>query len=146
MFNGQWFEINNRYYSIIKLQGIKDATLLKSTLKDYEGVVFVDKVADVSQQIGEFRGHLIVIYAFALASAMMVFWLRYGLFDAFIAVSRPVLAMLIALLLSAWFLDGLTIFNYVAGILILALGLDYCVFYAEHGSCKRLPLLRSYQR
>lgn len=140
LFNGQWFEINNRYYSIIKLQGIKDATLLKSTLKDYEGVVFVDKVADVSQQIGEFRGHLIVIYAFALASAMMVFWLRYGLFDAFIAVSRPVLAMLIALLLSAWFLDGLTIFNYVAGILILALGLDYCVFYAEHGSCKKITL------
>lgn len=140
LFYDQWFEINNRYYSIIKLRGINDTVMLKNSLTDYNGTVFVDKVAAVSEQIGKFREHLVVIYFFALAAAMIVFWLRYGVINALVAVSRPVLAMLVALTLSAWLFDGLTVFNYVAGILILALGLDYCVFYAEHGSCEKITL------
>ena len=140
LFNGQWFEINNRYYTIIKLQGINDGRMIKNSLSDFNQVVFVDKVTAVSEQIGQFRHHLVLIYALALTAAMFVFYLRYGLINAFTAVSRPVIAMLVALAVSAWFFGNLSVFNYVAGILILALGLDYCVFYAEHGSCEKITL------
>ncbi|KAA1153684.1 hypothetical protein EU510_07770 [Pseudoalteromonas sp. FUC4] len=140
LFTDQWVEINSRYYSIIKLQGINDPKMLERTLNSYKDVVFVDKVLAVSEQVGLFRHHLILIYGLALGAAMLVFWLRYGLLNAFIAVSRPAIAMVIALVISAWFFDGLSVFNYVAGILILALGLDYCVFYAEHGLCEKITL------
>lgn len=140
LFADQWLQIDNRYYSVIKLQGIDNPTVLKNTIKDYNDVVFVDKVESVTDQIGQFTGQLVFIYIFALSAAMVVFWLRYGLLNACIAVSRPLIAIAIALLLSAWFYDALTVFNYVAGILILALGLDYCVFYAEHGLCEKITL------
>jgi len=140
LFTDQWVEINSRYYSIIKLQGINDPKMLERTLNNYKDVVFVDKVLAVSEQVGLFRHHLVLIYIFALGAAMLVFCLRYGLLNAFIAVSRPAIAIVIALVISAWFFDSLSVFNYVAGILILALGLDYCVFYAEHGLCEKITL------
>ncbi|MGO2011024.1 MAG: MMPL family transporter [Pseudoalteromonas sp.] len=140
LFTNQWLQVNNRFYSIIKLQNITNTASLKSISNDYKEVVFVDKVAEVSEQIGQFRQHLTFIYILALAAAMLVFWLRYGFVSASIAISRPIIAIVVALALSAGFFGSLTVFNYVAGILILALGLDYCVFYAEHGNCKKITL------
>lgn len=140
LFNNQWAQVNDRFYSIIKLQGITNTTALKSLSSDYNEVTFVDKVAEVSEQIGKFRQHLVFIYCLALAAAMLVFWFRYGFINASVALSRPIIAIVIALALSACFFGSLTVFNYVAGILILALGLDYCVFYAEHGDCEKITL------
>ncbi len=45
-----------------------------------------------------------------------------------------------ALIVSYYIQQNLNIFNLVAGILILALGLDYSVFYAEHGFAKKVTL------
>ncbi|KPH95939.1 hypothetical protein AMS58_04495 [Pseudoalteromonas porphyrae] len=140
LFNDQWLQINGRFYSIIKLKGINDSKEIDRILNNYSEVVFVDKVSAVGKQIGQFRHHLILIYALALIAAMLVFWLRYGVINAITAVSRPVIAMIIALAMSALFFGSLSVFNYVAGILILALGLDYCVFYAEHGHCEKITL------
>ncbi|MCQ8878448.1 MMPL family transporter [Pseudoalteromonas shioyasakiensis] len=140
LFTNQWLQIENRFYSVIKLKSLQNESAVKTLANTYAGVFLIDKVADISEQIGQFRQQLIFIYALALAAAMAIFWLRYGLLNAFVAVTRPLIAVLVALILSTWFYGSLTVFNYVAGILILALGLDYCVFYAEHGLCKKITL------
>ncbi len=140
LFTNQWLQIQHRYYSVIKLKSLQNTSTVKSLANTYTDVFFIDKVAGISEQIGQFRLQLIFIYALALTMAMAIFWLRYGLLNAFFAVTRPLIAVLVALILSTWFYGSLTVFNYVAGILILALGLDYCIFYAEHGLCKKITL------
>ncbi|MGS0535644.1 MMPL family transporter [Pseudoalteromonas sp. SaAl2] len=140
LFTNQWLQIENRFYSVIKLKSLQNTSSVKSLANTYTDVFFIDKVAGISEQIGQFRLQLIFIYALALTMAMAIFWLRYGLLNAFVAVTRPLIAVLVALILSTWFYGSLTVFNYVAGILILALGLDYCIFYAEHGLCKKITL------
>ncbi|MDN3377548.1 MULTISPECIES: MMPL family transporter [unclassified Pseudoalteromonas] len=140
LFTNQWLQIQHRYYSVIKLKSLQNTSTVKSLANTYTDVFFIDKVAGISEQIGQFRLQLIFIYALALTMAMAIFWLRYGLLNAFVAVTRPLIAVLVALILSTWFYGSLTVFNYVAGILILALGLDYCIFYAEHGLCKKITL------
>ncbi|OUS72230.1 hypothetical protein B5G52_08055 [Pseudoalteromonas sp. A601] len=140
LFTNQWLQIQHRYYSVIKLKSLQNTSSVKSLANTYTDVFFIDKVAGISEQIGQFRLQLIFIYALALTMAMAIFWLRYGLLNAFVAVTRPLIAVLVALILSTWFYGSLTVFNYVAGILILALGLDYCIFYAEHGLCKKITL------
>lgn len=140
LFTNQWLQIENRFYSVIKLKSLQNTSSVKSLANTYTDVFFIDKVAGISEQIGQFRLQLIFIYALALTIAMAIFWLRYGLLNAFVAVTRPLIAVLVALILSTWFYGSLTVFNYVAGILILALGLDYCIFYAEHGLCKKITL------
>ena len=140
LFTNQWLQSLDRYYSVIKLKRVKNSSRLKTLANSNPNVFFIDKVADVSKQIKQFRQQLVLIYAFSLAAAMIIFWLRYGLLNAFIAMTRPLIAILIALIVSTWFYGSLTVFNYVAGILILALGLDYCIFYAEHGLSKKITL------
>ncbi|MFY8328020.1 MMPL family transporter [Pseudoalteromonas sp. ZZD1] len=140
LFANQWLQIQGRYYSVIKLKNLQNPSTVKTLANTYSDVFFIDKIADISEQIGQFRQQLIFIYAFALAAAMAIFWLRYGFLNAFVAVTRPLIAVVVALIVSTWFYGSLTVFNYVAGILILALGLDYCVFYAEHGLCKKITL------
>ncbi|KPZ60665.1 hypothetical protein AN391_00277 [Pseudoalteromonas sp. P1-13-1a] len=139
-FSDQWLQLEDRYYSVIKLKSLQNASTVKALANTHVDVFFIDKVADISEQIGQFRQQLIFIYALALVAAMAIFWLRYDFLNAFVAVTRPLIAVLVALILSTCFYGSLTVFNYVAGILILALGLDYCVFYAEHGLCKKITL------
>ncbi|MBQ4833472.1 MMPL family transporter [Pseudoalteromonas sp. MMG010] len=140
MYANQWLVQSAHFFSVIKLANITDVNVLKHDLSTYEGTSFIDKVGLVSEQIGQFKNQLIGIYLLALLGALIVFTKRYGFSRAVLAVSRPVIAMLLALLCSLLVFEQLSIFNYVAGILILALGLDYCVFYAEHGCCEKITL------
>ena len=84
-----------------------------------------------------FSQQLVWLLMAAIIAAFAVFIWRYGFYAAVLGVITPVFSILVAFLLSQVIQESLNIFNLVAGLLIIALGLDYSVFYAEHGLVKK---------
>lgn len=140
LFNNQFISENDRYYSVIRLSGLNDMTAIEGSLVNFENVYVVNKVEDISQQIAQFRTLLSYVLLMALFAAWLVFTLRFDMKAASAAIFIPGLSIVISLAISVFVQGDLNIFNMVASILILALGLDYSVYYAEHGFQKTITL------
>lgn len=124
---------NNTYYSMIKFAGIREVNALSQGLNKLENATFVDKLADTEAELGTFRLVLAYIFMTACLAGLVIFYFRYGFKKACYGVAVPASAFAISLAISAISQGNLTLFNLAAGLVILALGLDYSIFYAEHG-------------
>lgn len=133
IFKHLWLQDNENYYSMIKFAGIKNSHNLSLELNVLNNSTFVDKLADTESELAIFRLVLGFIFIIACLTGLVVFYFRYGINQACIGVIAPASAFIIALGISALIQGNLTLFNLAAGLVILALGLDYSIFYAEHG-------------
>lgn len=138
-FKNKWLEDNGSYYSIVRFSNITNVTALANALTPLDNrlfvdnTIFVDTLADTERELSLFREVLLLVFAVAFATAFVVFTFRYGWQRACIGALVPVIAFSVALALSQLIQGHLNLFNVAAGLVILALGLDYSVFYAEHG-------------
>jgi len=133
MFKHLWLEDEGTVYSVIRFSGINDVTTLSNRLASLEQSVFVDTLADAERDLSRFRQVMLIVFAIAFVAAFFVFTIRYGWKKALVGVLVPVMAFSIAMLVSGLIQTTVNLFNVAAGLVILALGLDYSVFYAEHG-------------
>jgi predicted exporter len=133
VFKHLWLQENGKYYSVIKFAGISDIDTLSLKLSVLKNSIFVDKLADTEAELATFRLVLALIFIAACLAGLTVFYCRYGFKRACYGVAVPASSFVIALALSAITQGDLTLFNLAAGLVILALGLDYSIFYAEHG-------------
>lgn len=140
LFSPQWIQHNNQYYSLVRLSGIKDLNSLNLISDSIDKSNLIDKANRVSVQMSQFKLNLVYILLAAFTAALVLFSWRYGIRTASLGLLTPFVSLIFALLLSYIFQQQLNIFNFIAGILILALGLDYSVFYAEHGMNKKITL------
>ncbi len=132
-FGQLWRQDANYYYALVRFSGINDVPTLANELSALEHSIFVDKLAETEVELGLFRTVLAVVFLMACIAALIVFTVRYGIKKALCGIFVPAFAFASALVLSDLLQDSLTLFNLAAGLVILALGLDYSVFYAEHG-------------
>jgi len=147
MYQSQWLPHENKFYSVVRLSGVQSTAILTEISRQLTisasasgQVNLIDKAGSISAQLAQFSRHLTWVILAAVVAALLVFISRYGLQVALLAVATPLFSLMLALLASFYLQTYLTIFNLVAGILILALGLDYSVFYAEHGLHKKVTL------
>lgn len=147
MYQSQWLTHDNQFYSVVRLAGVQNTVALTEISQQlltapgsFGQVNLIDKAGSISSQLAQFSQHLTWVILAAVIAALLVFISRYGLKVALLAVATPLFSLMLALLCSFYLQASLTIFNLVAGILILALGLDYSVFYTEHGLHKKVSL------
>lgn len=102
-------------------------------LNNTKNVAVFDKTADVSVALAQYRQSLLwlLIIGFIVVAVVQIlkFGVRAGAFATFITVSSGLTALIISQLL----IGHLNIFNLLAVLLILALAIDYVIFYQEHG-------------
>ena len=133
IFQHLWITDTSYVYSLIRFSGISDIDSLSAQLLPFKNSKFMDKLADTEKELATFRIILTFVFIAACLAALIVFTIRYGLKKACYGVLIPASAFVFALTLSAVLQSNLTLFNLASGLIILALGLDYSVFYAEHG-------------
>lgn len=133
-------EIDNTYLSIISLYGIHDINAVKSmSLPD--NVMFIDYVDDISNILKQYReqSSLLIIFAYILIFSLLCF--RYGWYKAIFVFAPPLLAALSALGIALSIGIKINYFNSLAVILILGIGIDYSLFYAEQKSRAEYTML-----
>lgn len=134
-FRHLWLgDVGGQATSVVMVDGLSrpDAlAALRGASEGLQGVRWVDRTADFSQLLGHYRklmsGLLLVGVAFVFAAL----WLRYR-GQAWRVFAPTVLAALLTLGLLGLLGQPLQLFNILALMLLLGVGIDYGIFLVEH--------------
>lgn len=127
----QHFSIEQQTAAIVLLQQVSESALLQQAVAELATVYLLDPIADTNNSLGQLRGQLLIWLALALALSIAVLSWRRGVKAALATTLLLTLAIGAALYFSLWRQQQLNVFNLVAAILVLALALDYAVFFTS---------------
>ncbi|CAM2010960.1 MMPL family transporter [Acanthopleuribacter pedis] len=123
--------------SVVFLSGVSDIALLEHIEREFAAVSFVDKVRDTNNLFTRYR---VLAGQWVIAGYLLIYlllWFRYGLHRATLILTPPVLAALSVLLFFALSGKPLNLFGLLALLLVLGIGVDYALFFAETGRDRR---------
>lgn len=117
--------------SIVLLEGVEDVAALEVVAGRHAGVTIVDRARNVSELLSAYRVRVswLLLAGYGVVLAMLA--LRYGLMRSAIVLAAPVLAGAAALSTIALLGLPVNLFNVLALILVLGIGIDYTLFIAE---------------
>jgi len=119
--------------SVVRLQGRMDATL-KAQLSDladqYEHVFFIDRVDSISAVLRDYREQIFswLLVAYSIVICVLIWRYRANFWRIIVP---PVIASSIAFAAVIVLNDGYNLFNLIALILVLGIGLDMGIFMQE---------------
>ncbi|WP_017462211.1 MMPL family transporter [Dyella ginsengisoli] len=116
--------------SIVLPQGDDDAQL-QSAADRLPGVILVDKAASVSQLFGRYRRYASLWLFAAIMLVVPVFGWRYGWQRMLRVMLPPVAGIALALAALGYLGQPLTLFHWMALMLVLGVGANYAVFLHE---------------
>lgn len=121
----------NESASIVLLYGVRELDSLAAMAMDYPSVTVVNKASELSGLFGLYRVRVAQVLAAAYLIILAGLAMRYGLRGAAIVLIPPVFAGLIALIVISAMGETLNLFNFLAMILVLGIGIDFTLFLAE---------------
>ena len=116
---------------IVLLLKVKNVVGLKQGVLVLPGVYMLDPIADTNASLSALRSQLMLWLVLALALSILVLSWRRGLKAALASGLILLIACSAALLASLMLQQQLNVFNLIAAILVLALALDYAVFFTS---------------
>ena len=117
--------------SIILLYGLRDRASLSEALADFPSVGAMNKAQEMSILFGNYRVRVSWVLVAAYTIILLGLSTRYGLRRAAVLLIPPVFAGALALVIISFMGNSLNLFNYLAMILVLGIGIDFTLFLAE---------------
>jgi predicted exporter len=133
-FRHLWLGQTERGYAAIVLpQGVRDVASLAEAAVGLSGVTLVDKTGSVSRLFHDYRqwGALWLVGACTLVYAVLC--VRYRWRQAAVILIPTLLAMALALGILGYLGTPFTLFNLMALMLVLGVGVNYAIFLREGG-------------
>jgi len=123
--------------AIILLNEIKNNQAVQSFIAEQDDLTYLDKADEISAVFATYRMYIgkLLVAAYLLI-ALLLIW-RYGLKLGFLVIMPPVIAACVGLAVTSVVGIPITIFNLLALILILGIGIDYTLFFAEQKEMKK---------
>jgi len=138
-FSHLWLgNIGGSYTSIIAIEGINELQKLSSIDEDS---VFVDKVSKVSQLFEAYQTNTWRLLLIAISLIFMMLIFRYNIPKALLLISSPIIAISIAVTAIILLGEQINLFNTLALFLVIGIGIDYGLFFAEAGKTRPGTLL-----
>jgi predicted exporter len=120
--------------TVLLLSGVRDPQAIAAAFEDRPGVTLVDRAAVLSQLFAGYRIRIAWLLLVAYIGILALLAFRYGASRSFALVWPPVVSGALALGLLAMLGVSLNLFNLLALILVLGVGIDFTLFLAEaHG-------------
>ena len=117
--------------SLVLPQGDTSSALLHKAATDLPGVTLVDKPAGISDLFGRYRRYASIWLLAAILLIVPVFGWRYGLRDVPRVLAPPVFGIGFTLAMLGYLHQPLTLFHWMALMLVLGVGANYAVFLRE---------------
>jgi predicted exporter len=117
----------------VALDGVRDVAALRALGEASEGVHLVDQVAALSALFGEHRRGTVALTLGAYVVVTALLQWRYGLRGGLMVMAPPFAAALAALGLLGLLGQPVSLFNIMALLLVLGIGVDYALFFRETG-------------
>jgi predicted exporter len=117
--------------SLVLPQGDVPSATLRGAAANLPGVTLVDKPASISDLFGRYRRYASVWLLAAIVLIVPVFAWRYGLRDVPRVLAPPVFGIALTLAMLGYLHQPLTLFHWMALMLVLGVGANYAVFLRE---------------
>ena len=131
-FRNRWLQTDaGTSASIMLLFGVQDVDGLAAVVADFPTVSIVNKGQELSTLFGNYRSRVIRVLIAAYLVILVGLSTRYGPLRAAVLLIPPVLAGLLALVVTSLAGETLNLFNFLAMILVLGIGIDFTLFIAE---------------
>lgn len=128
-FKSLWLgQIDKAYVAIVPISGINDLAALSDINSNAR---FVDKVGKVTEVFSQYRVQTTKLLLVALLLITLMLSVRYGLLKAITIVSAPLFSISVTVIALFFLGVNLTLFNTLALFLIIGIGIDYGLFFAE---------------
>ncbi|APW43100.1 MMPL family transporter [Rhodoferax saidenbachensis] len=131
----QWLgQVGDDYVSVVLIRGLSQRAqgqALQAAGEQVPGVRWVDRAADVSSLLGRFRSVIGWLLVLGHAVVWVALALRYGR-SAWRAWIPTVLASMACVAVQGWLGEPFQLFNLLALMLLLGVGVDYGIFLLEH--------------
>ncbi|MGQ2964396.1 MMPL family transporter [Methylophilus sp.] len=121
------------YAAIVQLQRSQDMPALQLATRDLAGVVLVDKPASVSQLLAQYRQWSAFWLLGAFALILLLLGIRYRWRRALLMLLPPLLAIFVTIGVLGYLGIIFTLFNMMALMLVLGVGVNYAIFLYEGG-------------
>lgn len=136
-----FFEEDGRWFGVVLLQGLTDTGPLAALASTWPMVEWVDIVGQTNQLLQEYRHGTIGLLVMAYLVIGALFSLRYGLRGALAILLPPLLSTLLTLAFCGWLGLPVSVFNMMALLLVLGIGIDAALFMRESGGKHYYTLL-----
>lgn len=123
---------DNEYSALILLKGIKDKEEIKSLCQQSSQLNYLNKADELSEIFAQYRVFIGYILGGAFLLILLLLRVRYSFRQALAIILPCLIACISALALSSGLGLALNLFNILALMLILGIGIDYSLFFAEH--------------
>ncbi|MGB1263390.1 MAG: MMPL family transporter [Cognaticolwellia sp.] len=118
-----WLELSQEPLSVANLRWISEQ----------ENVALFDTAGTVSGALSEYRHGVLWLLVSAFIAVTVILLVKYGIKAGALSSIATIGSALLALTFSQLLSNHLNIFNLLAVLLIIALAIDYVIFYHEHG-------------
>ncbi|ELA7316183.1 MMPL family transporter [Vibrio alginolyticus] len=124
-------KIKEKSATVVVLNQLQDSAVVKGFSKSQSDVVYLNKAEEISALFGEYRIKIMELLAAASAVIFLVLIKRYGLQHSCRVLLPSLIACACGLATAVAMGTTLNLFNLLGLVLILGIGIDYTLFFAE---------------
>ncbi|MCS0434277.1 MMPL family transporter [Vibrio diabolicus] len=124
-------KIKGKSATVVVLNQLQDSAVVKSFAKSQSDVVYLNKAEEISALFGEYRIKIMELLVAASAVIFLVLIKRYGLQHSWRVLLPSLIACACGLATAVAMGTTLNLFNLLGLVLILGIGIDYTLFFAE---------------
>ncbi len=120
----------------VVISNLRDPGVLRRLAEQRAGVAFIDSVQDISDLFRSYRNQMIWLAAASYVLVTLLLIMRYGFSGALAVVAVPLGAVVVCFGALGFLAEPISLFNIMALLLILGIGVDYGIFFREAGTVR----------
>ncbi|MBT5050591.1 MAG: MMPL family transporter [Rhodospirillaceae bacterium] len=126
---------------VVGLRGVHDLAALHAVADSDKRLHFVDPAGDISTLFGQYRHQTIWLTLISYGLVLLILLARYGVRGGLLVMASPVIAAVASLSMLGFLGESISLFNIMALLLVLGIGVDYSLFFRETGTESPATLL-----
>ena len=119
---------------VVGLRGVFDLQAVRDLAAEDENIHFVDPAGDISELFGQYRRQTIWLTLLSYGAVLLILIFRYGFSGGVLVMVPPVIATFVTLGMLGLVGAPFSLFNVMAMLLVLGIGVDYSLFFRETGA------------
>lgn len=123
--------IDEKVSAAILLKEVSDSSVIKRFAEQDAEILYLNKTEDISQLFSQYRVKVMELIGAALLVIFSLLSWRYGVRHSVRIVLPCLIACLAGLAVSVFTGSTLNLFNLLALVLVIGIGIDYTLFFAE---------------
>jgi predicted exporter len=119
---------------VVRLRGVKELHELRALADPLPFLHFIDPASDISDLFGHYRRQTIWLTIISYGAVMLLLIARYGTVGGLLVMAPPLISAIASLGVLGLLGETISLFNVMALLLVLGIGVDYALFYRETGT------------